>query len=284
MDSIPANIMDSLHWILLKMPFHIQLLSDLHLDIHEDHPDIPETDADLIILAGDISEGLLGINWAKTQADHLQKPILYLTGNHEYYREDGTQFDVTLKQTVDDHPWVHFMQMDHFDMGQYRILGTTLWTSFDLDGDGTRSLSQWHAWQSMADYRAIRWQDRSITPERTRLWHVAQCQWLEEQLKQAKEDGMTAIVVTHHAPHPRSISPQYANSRLNASFASDLSSLFGQPWSPSYWFHGHTHQFTDYVQDSTRVMANPRGYPEELSSTHFDWAKLIAVDNDADLS
>lgn len=266
------------------MPLRIQLLSDLHLDIHADYPDMPETDADLIVLAGDICEGLLGITWAKEQADRLQKPIIYLAGNHEYYREDGEQFDAKLKQSVQDHPWVHVLQMDHLDIGRYRILGTTLWTSFDLDGNGTRSLSQWYAWQAMADYRCIRWKDRSMTPEQTRLWHEAQCQWLEDQLKQAKQDGMTAIVVTHHAPHPRSISPQYANSRLNASFASDLSFLFGQPWSPPYWFHGHTHQSTDYLQDSTRVMANPRGYPEELSSISFDWDKVIVVNGDAHFS
>lgn len=266
------------------MPLRIQLLSDLHLDIHDDYPDIPETDADLVILAGDISEGLLGIRWAKEQADRLQKPIIYLTGNHEYYREDGERFDTILKQSVQYHPWLHVLLMDYLDLRHYRILGTTLWTSFDLGGKGTRIMSQWDAWQSMADYRCIGWQGRAIQPEQTRLWHIAQCQWLEDQLKQAKLDGMTAIVVTHHAPCPRSISPRYATSRLTASFASDLSSLFGQPWSPPYWFHGHTHQITDYVQDSTRVIANPRGYPEELSSTLFDWEKVIVVNDDADLS
>lgn len=42
----------------------LAVLSDLHIDVHEDRPLLDRTDADLLILAGDIAEGPLAVEWA----------------------------------------------------------------------------------------------------------------------------------------------------------------------------------------------------------------------------
>jgi hypothetical protein len=41
----------------------LQILSDLHIEFESFHP--PATDADMVILAGDIHIGKRGIDWAK---------------------------------------------------------------------------------------------------------------------------------------------------------------------------------------------------------------------------
>lgn len=59
----------------------IHPLSDLHNEFALFTPEV--SDADVVILAGDIDLGTRGIEWAR-QAFHC--PVLYVPGNHEFYR------------------------------------------------------------------------------------------------------------------------------------------------------------------------------------------------------
>jgi predicted phosphodiesterase len=59
----------------------IQTLSDLHIEFQPFQ--LIETDADVIVLAGDIHVGEKGVKWAI--ANIPNKPVIYVLGNHEYY-------------------------------------------------------------------------------------------------------------------------------------------------------------------------------------------------------
>jgi predicted phosphodiesterase len=59
----------------------LHILSDLHVEFESFNP--PETEAAVVILAGDIHVGKKGIDWAK--ASFSDKYVLYVLGNHEYY-------------------------------------------------------------------------------------------------------------------------------------------------------------------------------------------------------
>jgi len=67
----------------------LHIISDLHLEFSMFEP--PSTDADIIILAGDIGKVANGIHWARRTFPN--KEIVYIIGNHEYY---GTQRAETL--------------------------------------------------------------------------------------------------------------------------------------------------------------------------------------------
>jgi len=56
----------------------IHILSDLHLEFGDFDP--PRTDADVVVLAGDIHVGTRGVAWARERFHPT--PVL---GNHEYY-------------------------------------------------------------------------------------------------------------------------------------------------------------------------------------------------------
>ena len=62
----------------------LHILSDLHTEFAEFDP--PETDADIVVLAGDVGVGTAGIEWAGRQ--FKDKPVIYVPGNHEYYHHD----------------------------------------------------------------------------------------------------------------------------------------------------------------------------------------------------
>jgi predicted phosphodiesterase len=58
----------------------LHVLSDLHLEFGSD-PKIPPTDADVVVLAGDIHLGREGRRWARKQFP--EKPVIYVLGHTE---------------------------------------------------------------------------------------------------------------------------------------------------------------------------------------------------------
>lgn len=85
--------------------------------------------------------------------------------------------------------------------------------------------------------------------------------WLRQQF--GLHRGRKIVVLTHHAPSPRSIPPKFYGEPLNCAFASDLESLV--PWKAgtSLGSLGHITRCSDYQIGNTRILANPRGYPQE---------------------
>ena len=57
----------------------LNVLSDLHLSLAALPP--PQSDAEIVILAGDVARPAEAIAWAR----ELRKPVLYVPGNHEFY-------------------------------------------------------------------------------------------------------------------------------------------------------------------------------------------------------
>lgn len=151
---------------------------------------------------------------------------------------------------------VHLLMDDEVVIDGVRFLGATLWTDYALYGDPDRSALV--AEQLMNDHLMIlagpdRGQLRAAT---CRDWHLASRRWLEKKLA---EPHLPTVVVTHHVPHPRSISPRYAGDPLNPAFCSDLSELV-ERGGAALWVHGHTHVGFDYVAGGARVVCNPKGY------------------------
>lgn len=83
----------------------------------------------------------------------------------------------------------------------------------------------------------------------------ASWQWLEEQLGLA-DPGKT-VVVTHHAPHPRSVPVKFEGHPLSLCYATALEAMMGKA---STWIHGHILDSVDYKVQGTRIVTNLHGY------------------------
>ena len=59
----------------------IHILSDLHLEFAAFNPE--PTDADVVVLAGDIDVRSSGVGWARDTFPDQE--IIYVAGNHEFY-------------------------------------------------------------------------------------------------------------------------------------------------------------------------------------------------------
>jgi predicted phosphodiesterase len=251
----------------------LQILSDLHLDVAD--LAITQTDADLVVLAGDIARPARACAWAKG----LGKPVVYVAGNHEFY---GNALEATIDELRAELAGtnVHFLEADEQIIEGVRFLGTTLWTDFLLFGDSERGdMAVAQAKVMMRDFSRIRVgspTERCFQPQDAAALFARNASWLRTKLAQPF-DGAT-VVVTHHSPSPKSIHPRFSGSLINACFVSDAQSLLSAD-RVKLWIHGHTHDSFDYVVNGTRVLCNPRGYSKHGANENqaFDPTLVVVV-------
>jgi len=279
------------------------VLSDLHLEFA---PFVPEpaavAAADVVVLAGDISPGTKAISWARQ--NFPGKPVVFVAGNHEFYRGDWDKLPGALREEAKQHG-VHFLENEAVTIEGVRFVGATLWTDFALFGQDKRAEAMREAGRVMNDFRLIKARALAVqtpmarpqgspwklSPAHTLRRHRESLAWLQGELasgegKSKAEPGKT-VVVTHHLPSSRSVAPQYKEDLLSAIYASNLphETLLGA----SLWIHGHAHASFDYrLWDqarghAVRVLCNPRGYPlsrlrpGEFENPAFDPALLVEV-------
>lgn len=252
----------------------LQVMSDLHLTVALFEP--PQTDADVVVLAGDIARP----DQAMAFARGFGKPVVYVAGNHEFYGGSLTGTIARLKALAQGSE-VHVLERDAVVIGGVRFLGTTLWTDFGgFERESEREAAIGLAVRLVRDFNRIRVDESDpavFTPQIGAEQFRRSAAWLDAMLAQSF-DGPT-VVVTHHAPSLRSINPRFADSPLNPCFVSDAEHLMvgGRA---ALWIHGHMHDRSDYVVDGgTRVLCNPRGYCARGVNENavFDPACVVAV-------
>lgn len=254
----------------------IQVLSDLHVEFSDFR--FQDAGADVIVLAGDIGKGLMGIQYAQKLLKQTDAEILIINGNHEFYGQDYDSFlaDLRIYAAGFNEPRLHFMEGDQVIIKGTRFLGCTLWTDLELFGANKRLECKREA-RYMNDFRLIRTNHslRRFEVQDSIDIHRQSRRWLESMLDTA-HDGPT-VVLTHHLPSFESVAVEYSDDLLSACFASRLDHLFGKC---DLWIHGHTHTSFDYVKDGTRVVCNPRGYSkyeQDIENYGFDPKLVIEI-------
>ena len=101
--------------------------------------------------------------------------------------------------------------------------------------------------------------DGLLSTRETARRHARDRAFIEAEIAAAHEAGLKTVVITHHAPSPRSIHPRFAGDECNPGFASNLEAMI-QRFQPALWVHGHVHNAVDEQLGRTRILANPRGY------------------------
>ena len=282
------------------MTVKIQLLSDLHLEVHPHFVPTPAPGADLLVLAGDVGSYQGGsllkdddFGLGRFSPNHgWPTPVLYVPGNHEY---DGLDFDATharLRRTCErlgitwlERETVTLAQLTGIATRPVRFVGTTLWTDFDALGptgvlSATSSASATSAnalaQQLKARDKAFRaanyYLKKALTLRDGELMLAAQmrdqalvCQtWLRAALSEPFEG--TTVAITHFAPSLKSADPRYGMTPGTAGFCNALDELLPLA---QLWLHGHLHAPSDYMAEGCRVVANPLGYARKNEQAGF---------------
>jgi predicted MPP superfamily phosphohydrolase len=193
----------------------IQIISDLHQEFGL--TDLSFDNADLVVLAGDVNLGTKGIEWIKTKIPN--KPVIYVLGNHEYYKGSYPKTLNKIKAVAQDSN-VSVLEDSFVDIDGVRFHGATLWTDFSIFGNPMHygMVCQ----PKMNDYKKIT-RDPSYSKLRTIdtfKIHQFSKLWLQESLENSK--ALKNIVVTHHAPSIRSVPEQYKEDPITSAYASNL--------------------------------------------------------------
>ena len=250
----------------------IQVLSDLHVEFGNDIPP-PAAGADVIVLAGDLAPYRPEV--VKEVADAWAGcRVLYVPGNHEFYHGDIDAVRTAMAEGCAS-LGIELLDRRAVTLDGVRFVGATLWTDFDLDGVAEAFGAKRLARRAMADFGVVAFEGGRYTPEESVRRHVADRTFIESELHAAADAGLPAVVVTHHAPTPRSIRPWYEGNALNPAFASRLDGLIAK-FAPPLWIHGHMHDSIDEQLGDTRVIANPGGYTAR-ENPKFDPALCVDV-------
>jgi predicted phosphodiesterase len=235
----------------------IQVLSDLHIEFMPFK--IHRNDADVIVLAGDIHNGIKGVEWALENIK--QCPVIYVLGNHEYYGKAYPKLLNSIK-AITKNTNVHTLENDLLLIDNVLFIGCTLWTDFELFGDFYKASSA--ALQSMNDFKKIRVSPRysKIKPIDIATIHKNSLKFIQENIK--VNTNRKIVVVTHHAPSMKSIPFKYKDDSLSPVFASNLDNWIEKS-NIDVWIHGHVHDELSYQIGSCNVFCNPRGYPDEIN-------------------
>jgi predicted phosphodiesterase len=247
----------------------IHIMSDLHMEMSKFVP--PSTDADVIVLAGDIAKGNKGVYWARETFP--DKPIVYAPGNHEFYGARRPE-TLALLRVASKQNGVQVLDNDEYICDGVRFLGCTLWTDFQLFGKYKKPEAMQQGRIFLNDFRVISEVEHDrFTPDRSIELHELSLAWLTAKLDEPFE-GKT-VVVTHHLPSMLSVVPRFKSDIVSACFASELDNLFGKM---ALWIHGHTHDNLDYEANGTRVICNPRGYVTMSGTENFNFDPKLVVE------
>jgi 3',5'-cyclic AMP phosphodiesterase CpdA len=262
----------------------IAYLSDLHLEFdaarnpenRELAPWInaalaPAQRADLVVLAGDVDQGVAGIATAEAISHHVGAPVVYVTGNHEAYGSDLAALLPRLRASAwETDGRVLFLESNTarfwFADRPLAVLGCTLWTDYAIAGNAVSAMHS--AEQRMNDHKSIGWNGGVFLPEHALELHRRHRAWLTAQIGRlsAERPRPEIIVVTHHAPCRDAVGPRALD--LAPSYASDLGAEI-RAWEPLSWIHGHTHRRHTVKIGSSTVISAPRGYPAECTGDDY---------------
>lgn len=260
----------------------IKLLSDLHFEFHDMpaekvFPDLADQDFDVLVLAGDIGvfqpmdiSHFRGNEWARQRcvtsvvkdlAQLSGRPVVYVTGNHEYfgygppkkdYETTIRDVDARIAEALAGVPLVHFLytKRPSATIGGVTFHGSTGWYP--------------DAWLRAQE---CDWIDFAyVSPAEVTKEHDAWRRYLSSNLKEGD------IAVSHMLPCAQAISPRWKGDGSNCFFNSGMDKIIADK-KPAAWLFGHTHdsvsEVVDHGDKATALYANPYGYWPRTLNQHF---------------
>lgn len=231
-----------------------QYVSDLHIDRNKNlkiklNP--KNVDKNLII-AGDL---------CKTEDDKLYTKfiskvckifdnVFLIPGNHEYYESSFKKTNDFLKRLNKTYINLHVLNKKKFKTKKGNILlGCTLWSYVPS-----------HLLKKVTIVEPI----MNFSNEKRNSLFEDHHRWLLKNINK----NPNAIVITHHSPSHKFISPIFKKCSSRYRYVNDLDFLI--PFTKK-WIFGHTH----FKKSNGIAISNPMGNPSE--NIDFDFERMISV-------
>jgi Icc-related predicted phosphoesterase len=228
----------------------LHIVSDLHIEFN-DYLIFP-TDADVLILAGDIAPlNYRKIGKEETQlvyflknAKEMYNKIVYVAGNHEFYNAKIEDYKY-LKELCDT-IGIHFLENETINIDGINIFGATLWTDMKMKKE------EYAARYYLNDFNLILYENRVLTTDKVFD--------MNKNTRDALYEANPDVVITHHVPLEIGTHERYRGQKATYGFVNTEMVI---PENTKLWVYGHTHDFHDFTHNGTRFVCNPKGYYEE---------------------
>lgn len=248
----------------------IQIASDLHIEVEDTVPkasDLITPSAPVLILAGDIGR----IRKKEQLETFLQdvckdfEYVLYVMGNHEYYRVNGFP-NKNMYQLMDDMieieasiPNLYILNRSSVVIGNTCIAGCTLWSQ---------------ALVPFIPNFIVRIPGMDV--KRYNDIHHGDVRYIESMVKYCNEKQLKLVVVTHHCPTYKVLGEKKAGDKYKSLYASNLDRLLvGER--VHTWICGHNHCNFDFkTRCGTRLVSNQKGKPKD-NVPDFSLSKVLEI-------
>lgn len=236
----------------------LQFMSDLHIEYDSNTcPDpldyiIPKSD--ILILAGDIGS-IYKIQQLKeflTKLSLYFKAVIYVLGNHEYYKISNNKNYLTMDKLLDtlQDNTKHIKNLYILDRNSIKIdnvciVGCTLWSK---------------PYIKLPNYIVkIHNMDNNYYYHK----HQLDLSYIKKMIKYCKQNNYKLVVVTHYCPTFKVLEGHHKQQKFHSLYASNLDYLLDKTYVDT-WICGHTHKNFDFISDNgTHVVSNQYGKPKD---------------------
>lgn len=245
----------------------IQIVSDVHLETSSKTKLEVLTEADVLVLAGDIHTKPKSLRKFFNRILKQQVlPIVYVLGNHEYYYSTFPDVLETYRTVCTEFEQVHLLEKETFEFEGVQFLGTTLWSDLSnpIDALAVQTGITDFKYDKSVHTPIIQVGDSHacMSPFVWTREHMRCREWLEEALANRNPRKPT-VVVTHFVPSKVLRPPRFLGSVLAGAYESEMTDLMAK-YEPELWVYGHNHgPRVDRMIYDTRVVCNQKGYYHE---------------------
>lgn len=227
----------------------IQILSDLHLE-GGINPLLKDFEAvgDVLVLAGDITNALKP-SLVEKVFGHVTVPIIYVMGNHEYYRgRIGDTLD-KFKDWFRGSQYIQVLEDESVTFDGVTFIGSTFWSY-------VKRSEAIDVGRFVADFQVVTHNDVDTHNHR----HMNAKYHIKRLIEESRAEGIEKqVVVTHFPPSYQAQEARFKSSGLSSYFYSDEEE-FVEMLDPSLWIYGHTHGNLRFKIGNVPVECNQLGY------------------------
>jgi Icc-related predicted phosphoesterase len=211
-----------------------------------------------IVIAGDMHVGAYNVASILDFIWNTHKiPVIYVPGNHEYYRNSYVRFDQELRSFQNEEyiillrDWIRvnntlFVGAQGVSDGSYK----------EIPGLPIKESNYADFWMT-TDFK-----------ETYKIYGAEDRRYIKSILSGTSCEHK--VVITHNPPHPYCIDEKYKGDVNNGMFVNDYSDILIDN-TPDIWICGHTHSKFKKEVNNTLILCNPYGYEFESSSKQWEW-------------
>jgi len=251
------------------------VVSDLHVDFHENRDRardlataLSESEADALVVAGDVSHKLDQVEWALRLFDAFPGPRLFVPGNHDVWvvrSPAGTPQDSWAKldalEGVCDRSGFHDLERSNAKVGRFTFVGTMGWYDYSFASPAlpfTQRDYEGKAWGDLThmDAKYAKW---SETDAEVAAWFAGAAR---KRLAEAEDP---VVFVSHHVPLEELVLRRGDPSWdfFNAFMGSRELEHILRTRGVTRFVFGHTHRPVSLIEPGRFVLNNPLGYPRQ---------------------